>query len=121
MRRGGGRGKHHTPPFPGHATRPPAYPGVPDGQSEAQHVLVHLLEQDGLGPLPPLEHEEELEYDGGGGSVGVQLAGARHQHGPGHASKVPQRVGVDTTPWGGGGGGGGNDHKEDVSTVAHTT
>ena len=52
------------------------------------HYIVHI---------PSLEDEEELEYDGGGRSIGVELARAGHQHGPGHSAQVAQRIGVDST------------------------
>ena len=47
--------------------------------------------------IPALEDEEELEDNGGGSCVGIELAGAGHQHGPGHAPQVAQDVGVDTS------------------------
>ena len=73
------------------------HPWVPD--REAQVDGGGLLEQHGLRPLPLTEHQEELVHQRGGQRVGVQLARARHQHGPRHAAQVAQRVGVDAVPW----------------------
>lgn len=54
--------------------------------------------------VPFGEDEEELVYESGSHSVGVELAGPGYQHGPGDSTQEAQHVGVDPTAWGTGRG-----------------
>ena len=50
--------------------------------------------------VPSLKDEEELENDGGGCGIRVELTGTCHQHGPRHPTQVPQCIGVYSTTCG---------------------
>jgi hypothetical protein len=52
-----------------------------------------------LWPFPLRKHKEELVDKCGSYCIGVQLACACHQHGPGNSTEVAQSVTVNSMLW----------------------